>query len=91
MNFFRYLGDGLATVINHDSWYIRRRNLDPLFHRSQLRLAFDAYNQAADHLTEELKEKAESGKPFTFAPLIHRSTLDVIMRVIFNTIPTHPM
>lgn len=75
------MGDGLATEVNHDAWYIRRKMLDPVFHRTQLRLAFDTFNLTSDHLMKELGAYAESGETVTMAPIIHRSTLDVIMRV----------
>ena len=78
---FRYLGDGLVTISDHDKWSVRRKNLDPMFHRQQLRNSIDVFNSTGDCFIEELCSFAESGETFELNPIFHRTTLDVIMRV----------
>lgn len=31
--FYRYMGDGLVTALDYDGWALRRKALDPMFHR----------------------------------------------------------
>ena len=78
---FRYLGDGLATAIDHDAWYSRRKALDPMFHRNQLLRSINVFNSTGDTFVDELHSYAESGKTFELSPLLHRITLDVILKV----------
>ncbi|XP_067941507.1 cholesterol 24-hydroxylase-like [Watersipora subatra] len=80
----RCMGDGLATAVDHGEWYKRRKIMDPLFHRNQLLLSVDAFNSTGDQLIEELHGYAESGETFKFNPILHLTTLDVIMKVMFS-------
>jgi len=77
----RYLGEGLATAVDHDAWYIRRKVVDPMFHRSQLQNSINSFNSTADEFVKELQEYAESEEICQLSGLFHRATLDVIMKV----------
>ena len=75
------MGEGLPTEVDYDAWYLRRKTLDPMFHRNQLLRSIDAFNSTGDTFVDELHSYAESGKTFKLSPILHRITLDVILKV----------
>ena len=75
------MGRGLVTEKDHDVWYLRRKLLDPVFHRNQLRLSVDVFNSTGDQFINSLQKYADSGETFTLSPILHMTTLDVIMKV----------
>ena len=77
----RYLYDGLSTAQDYHGWYLRRKALDPMFHREKLRRAMDTFNTTADQFVNKLQGYTESGETFRLAPIFHRSTIDIVMRV----------
>ena len=52
-----------------------------MFHREKLRRAMDTFNTTADQFVNKLQGYTESGETFMLAPILHRSTIDIVMRV----------
>ena len=78
---YRYMAEGLATTADYHGWYLRRKALDPAFHRNHLRNTIDIFNHTGDQFISKLQGFAESGETFRLSHLLHRSTIDVVMRV----------
>jgi len=55
--------------------------VDPFFHRKQLKSAIESFNFSGDKFIAGLQRHAESGEYFKLSPLLHHTTLDVIMKV----------
>lgn len=69
------------SACDHDAWYLRRRVMDPMFHRNHLKSAVATFNSAGDNFLKDLQTYAESGDSCGLSHLIEKSTLDVIMKV----------
>lgn len=73
--------DGLVTTRDYHGWYLRRKVVSPKFHRAALRDTIDTINTTMDMFTDEMMEYANNGESFQLAQVLHRSTLDIILRV----------
>ncbi|NXV74704.1 CP46A hydroxylase, partial [Atlantisia rogersi] len=80
----RFLGNGLATVCNHEHWHKQRRLMDPAFSRTYLIGLMETFNEKAEELMEKLEEKADGKKEFSMLTMMNRAALDIIAKVAFG-------
>ena len=78
--------DGIITTRDYDGWYTRKKALTPTFHRVKLQSTTHTFNKTADLFIRELEGYAHTGESFQLAHLIHRSTMDIILRVGNNVL-----
>uniref|UniRef100_A0A4W4GWE9 Cholesterol 24-hydroxylase n=1 Tax=Electrophorus electricus TaxID=8005 RepID=A0A4W4GWE9_ELEEL len=81
---FRFLGNGLITAVDHDTWYKQRRIMDPAFSSSYLRGLMDTFNERAECLMQHLEVIAEERTIANMHRLVNCVTLDVICKVAFG-------
>ncbi|KAK7133481.1 hypothetical protein R3I94_015386 [Phoxinus phoxinus] len=80
----RFLGNGLITAVDHDTWYRQRRIMDPAFSSSYLRGSMGTFNEMSERLMDKLEEIAEMKTPAVMHDLVNCVTLDVICKVAFG-------
>ncbi|ROL53535.1 Cholesterol 24-hydroxylase [Anabarilius grahami] len=80
----RFLGNGLITAADHDTWYRQRRIMDPAFSSSYLRGLMDTFNEMSERLMDKLEEIAVKKTPVVMHDLVNCVTLDVICKVAFG-------
>ncbi|XP_067240741.1 cholesterol 24-hydroxylase-like isoform X2 [Chanodichthys erythropterus] len=80
----RFLGNGLITAADHDTWYRQRRIMDPAFSSSYLRGLMDTFNEMSERLMDKLEEIAVNKTPAVMHDLVNCVTLDVICKVAFG-------
>ncbi|NXX74521.1 CP46A hydroxylase, partial [Urocolius indicus] len=80
----RFLGNGLATVIDHEHWHKQRKIMDPAFSRTYLMGLMEAFNEKAEMLMEKLEEEANGKKEFSMLTMMNRVAMDVIAKVAFG-------
>ncbi|XP_035388298.1 cholesterol 24-hydroxylase-like [Electrophorus electricus] len=80
----RFLGNGLITAVDHDTWYKQRRIMDPAFSSSYLRGLMDTFNERAECLMQHLEVIAEERTIANMHRMVNCVTLDVICKVAFG-------
>ncbi|XP_063079355.1 cholesterol 24-hydroxylase-like [Engraulis encrasicolus] len=80
----RFLGTGLVTAMDHESWYKQRRIMDPAFSSVYLRGLIDTFNERAERLMTKLSEFADSEEPVHMHKMINSFTMDVITKIAFG-------
>uniref|UniRef100_A0A4W4EUL5 Cholesterol 24-hydroxylase-like n=1 Tax=Electrophorus electricus TaxID=8005 RepID=A0A4W4EUL5_ELEEL len=80
----RFLGNGLVTAVDHDTWYKQRRIMDPAFSSSYLRGLMDTFNERAECLMQHLEVIAEERTIANMHRMVNCVTLDVICKVAFG-------
>uniref|UniRef100_M4A8Y4 Cholesterol 24-hydroxylase n=1 Tax=Xiphophorus maculatus TaxID=8083 RepID=M4A8Y4_XIPMA len=80
----RFIGTGLVTAIDHETWYKQRRIMDPAFNTLYLRGLMGTFNERAEKLMDKLSELADSNKEANMLQLVNCVTLDVIAKVAFG-------
>lgn len=77
-------GDGFA-VSGGDQWRVRRKAVNPAFHKAYLNTMIDrVFAPSALHLTEKLQAVAESKESIDIEACFSQLTLDVIGKAVFN-------
>ena len=74
------LGTGLLTNVNKENWKIKRRLIDPAFHRKYLKFMVPQMNSCCDILINKLAEKADGKTRVHMLNELTNLTLDVICR-----------
>ena len=80
----RYLGTGLVTNVNKEDWKIKRRLIDPAFHRKYLKFMVLQMNSCCDILINKLARKADGMTQVNMLNELSNLTLDVICKVGFS-------
>ena len=78
------LGEGLLTNRDHDSWFIRRRMLQPVFHRRRVATMVGEMAAAGSKLLSRWEELYAPEDVFDVHEEMMRVTLDVINRTMFG-------
>ncbi len=78
------LGEGLLTNRDHDSWFIRRRMLQPVFHRRRIATMADEMVAAGSKMLSRWEELYAPEDAFDVHEEMMRVTLDVISRTMFG-------
>ncbi|XP_038601969.1 HHIP-like protein 1, partial [Tachyglossus aculeatus] len=80
----RFLGNGMVTVHEYETWHKQRRIMDPAFSRSYLIGMMGTFNEKAEQLMEILEEKADGKTEVSLLNMMNRVTLDIIAKVAFG-------
>ncbi|XP_078374651.1 cholesterol 24-hydroxylase-like isoform X1 [Oculina patagonica] len=80
----RFLGQGLVTNLDHESWKKRRGILNPAFHRKSLKDLMSSFNSTADLLLNHLSTMADGKTEVCMFDQFARAALDVICKVAFG-------
>ena len=78
------LGEGLLTNRDRDSWFARRRMLQPVFHRRRIATMAGEMVAAGQKLLARWEELYAPGDVFDVHEEMMRATLDVINRTMFG-------
>jgi cytochrome P450 len=78
------LGDGLLTNRDHDSWFARRRMLQPIFHRRRIATMADEIVAAGRKILARWEELYAPGDVLNIHEEMMRVTLEVISRTMFG-------
>jgi cytochrome P450 len=78
------LGEGLLTNREHDSWFARRRMLQPVFHRRRIATMADEMVAAGRKMLSRWEETYAAEGVFDVHEEMMRVTLDVINRTMFG-------
>src|ERR671916_3391162 len=78
------LGEGLLTNRDHDSWFARRRILQPVFHRQRIATMVDEMVAAGQKMLSRWEELYTPEDVFDVHEEMMRVTLDVINRTMFG-------
>ncbi|KAK7907122.1 hypothetical protein WMY93_015734 [Mugilogobius chulae] len=79
-----FMGNGLATALNHEQWHKQRRIMDPAFSSLYLRGLTGIFNERAEKMMERLSEEADNNTVANMLHLISDLTLDIIAKVGFG-------
>ena len=77
----RFLGTGLLTNVNKENWKIKRRLIDPAFHRKYLKFMVPQMNSCCDILINKLAGKADGNTRVHMLNELTNLILDVISKV----------
>uniref|UniRef100_A0AAZ3R3J8 Uncharacterized protein n=1 Tax=Oncorhynchus tshawytscha TaxID=74940 RepID=A0AAZ3R3J8_ONCTS len=80
----RFLGSGLITAHNHDTWYKQRRIMDPAFSSLYLRGQMGVFNERAERLMDKLADMADTNTAANMHQMFNLVTLDIITKVAFG-------
>ena len=80
----RFLGTGLVTNMNEEDWKIKRRLINPAFHRKYLKFMLPQMNSCCDILINKLAGKADGKTQVHMLNELSNLTLDVICKVGFG-------
>nr|XP_058947418.1 cholesterol 24-hydroxylase-like isoform X1 [Pocillopora verrucosa] len=80
----RFLGRGLVTNLDDDSWKKRRAIMHPAFHRKSLKDLMGSFNSTADLLLEHLGTMADGQTEIHMFNQFTKAALDVICKVAFG-------
>ena len=78
------LGEGLLTNRDHDSWFLRRRMLQPVFHRRRIATMADEMVAAGQKMLSRWDELYTPEDVLDVHEEMMRVTLDVINRTMFG-------
>ena len=78
------LGEGLLTNRDHDSWFLRRRMLQPVFYRRRIATMADEMVAAGQKMLSRWDELYTPEDVFDVHEEMMRVTLDVINRTMFG-------
>ena len=78
------LGEGLLTNRDHNSWFVRRRMLQPVFHRRRIATMVDEMVAAGRKMLSRWEELYPPESVFDVREEMMRATLDVINRTMFG-------
>ncbi len=78
------LGEGLLTNHDHDSWFIKRRMLQPVFHRRRVATTADEMVAAGQKMLSRWEELYAPEDIVDVHEEMMRVTLDVINRTMFG-------
>jgi cytochrome P450 len=78
------LGEGLLTNHDHDSWFVRRRMLQPVFHRQRIATMADEMVAAGQKMLSRWEELYASEDVFDVHEEMMRVALDIINRTMFG-------
>src|ERR687894_2391381 len=78
------LGEGLLTNHDHDSWFARRRMLQPVFHRRRIATMVDEMVAAGQKMLSRWEELYAPEDVLDIHEEMMRVTLDVINRTMFG-------
>eukprot|EP00731_Ephydatia_muelleri_P028814 Em0020g458a len=81
----RFMGQGLVTIPDYDTWKPRRKLYDPLFKRSSLKDLLPIFNECVDAFLEGLRPLADGKTEVPMKEALHEATLDVISKVAFSS------
>src|ERR671920_85241 len=79
------LGEGLLTNRDHDSWFTRRRTLQPVFHRRRVATMADEMVAAGQKMLSRWEELYAPEDVLNIHEEMMRVTLDVINRTMFGS------
>ena len=78
------IGTGLLTDPDHDSWLVRRRMIQPMFHRQRIAAMADEMTAAGERMLRRWEERYAPGTVIDVHAEMMRVTLDVINRTMFG-------
>eukprot|EP00731_Ephydatia_muelleri_P020162 Em0012g987a len=81
----RFMGRGLLTAPDYETWKPRRKLYDPSFKRSSLKELLPKFNECADTFLERLRPYAGGKSEAPMKETFHEVTLDVISKVAFSS------
>eukprot|EP00731_Ephydatia_muelleri_P028804 Em0020g448a len=79
----RFMGQGLLTIPDYDTWKPRRKLYDPLFKRSSLKDLLLVFNECVDAFLEGLRPLADGKTEVPMKEAFHEATLDVISKLLY--------
>ncbi|KAL9970601.1 hypothetical protein ACROYT_G023006 [Oculina patagonica] len=80
----RFLGTGLLTNTDNESWKRRRAIMNPAFHRKCLKDLMSSFNSTANVLLDHLGTMADGKTEVCMFDQFSRAALDVICKVAFG-------
>lgn len=80
----RFLGIGLVTNMDNEDWKVKRRLINPAFHRKYLRFMVPQMNACCDILIKKLTTAANTKTEVNMVNELSRLTLDIICKVGFG-------
>ncbi|KAL5473747.1 hypothetical protein EMCRGX_G028291 [Ephydatia muelleri] len=81
----RFLGQGLVTILDYETWKPRRKLYDPSFKRTSLKDYLPVFNECVDTFLERLRPHADGKTEVSMKEAFHEATLDVISKVAFSS------
>lgn len=81
----RFLGNGLVTVVDYETWKPKRKLYDSSFNKSYLKTLVEPLNSLVDHFLEELKPLADGKTEVLMSDHVRDFTLGVVSKVVFGT------
>ncbi|KAL5489563.1 hypothetical protein EMCRGX_G018672 [Ephydatia muelleri] len=81
----RFMGRGLVTIPDYDTWKPRRKLYDPSFKRSSLKELLPKFNECADTFLERLRPYAGGKREAPMKEAFHEAALDVISKIAFSS------
>eukprot|EP00731_Ephydatia_muelleri_P008176 Em0004g514a len=79
----RFLGKGLFTIRDYETWKPRRKMYDPAFNRGYLKSLTPMFGECVDKFLDKLKPLADGRTQVPMKKHIHNAALDVISKVAF--------
>eukprot|EP00731_Ephydatia_muelleri_P028767 Em0020g411a len=81
----RFLGQGLVTILDYETWKPRRKLYDPSFKRTSLKDYLPVFNECIDTFLERLRPHSDGKTEVSMKEAFHEATLDVISKVAFSS------
>lgn len=78
------LGEGLLTSRDHESWFARRRAMQPEFHRQRIAGMASEMAAAGERMLKRWEQSYSPGDTFDLHGEMTRLTLDVVNRTMFS-------
>ncbi|XP_064388742.1 cholesterol 24-hydroxylase-like [Halichondria panicea] len=81
----RFLGNGLVSVPDYDTWKPRRKLYDPAFNKSYLKSLLPSFNKCVDVLLDSIRPLADGETDVPMKQHLAECTLYVISKVAFGS------
>ncbi|KAL5473710.1 hypothetical protein EMCRGX_G028238 [Ephydatia muelleri] len=81
----QFMGHGLGTILDYETWKPRRKLYDPSFKRTSLKDYLPIFNECVDTFLERLRPHADGKTEVSMKEAFHKATLDVISKVAFSS------
>eukprot|EP00731_Ephydatia_muelleri_P028733 Em0020g377a len=78
----RFLGQGLVTILDYETWKPRRKLYDPSFKRNSLKDYLPVFNECVDTFLERLRPHVDGKTEVPMKEAFHEATLDAISKLL---------
>eukprot|EP00731_Ephydatia_muelleri_P008149 Em0004g487a len=83
LKFCRFLGDGLFTIRDYETWKPRRKMYDPAFNRGYLKTLVPMFEKCVNKLLDQLRPLADGRTEVPMKKHLSDAATDVISKVAF--------